>query len=96
MALERERDAALSEIGRLSNILAERDDLIFTMRADLTKLGSQVKNVNIEAGGNTTTTRILSPGGPETDTPAAPSLNTLKPGVALAALGAVAWLLTRK
>ena len=47
---------------RYESLLAERDDLIYTLRADVATLGAQVKQVNIEAGGNTTTNRILSPG----------------------------------
>lgn len=63
---ENRAGAALRELAetkdRFERILAERDDLIIQLRADVLSLGQQVKNVNIEAGGNTTTNRIFSPG----------------------------------
>jgi hypothetical protein len=63
---ENRAGAALRELAetkdRYERMLAERDDLIIQLRADVLSLGQQVKNVNIEAGGNTTTNRIFSPG----------------------------------
>jgi hypothetical protein len=48
---------------RLESELAAKDELILQLRADVASLGAQVKNVQVNAGGNTTTNRILSPGG---------------------------------
>lgn len=69
---------AVQDIERLEGIIAERDDLIFQLRSDVATLGAQVKQVNIEAGGNTTNNRIFSPGDsaagdPATEEPGAES-----------------------
>jgi hypothetical protein len=67
IALQRAR-----EIENLQEQIAAKDELILQLRADVASLGAQVKNVQVNAGGNTTTNRILSPGGNAADAFAAP------------------------
>jgi hypothetical protein len=73
--------------------------LILQLRADVASLGAQVKNVQVNAGGNTTTNRILSPGGGSAldapgDAPAA--LPAWAKWAGLGVILAAVWKLSRK
>lgn len=85
---------------RLENELAAKDELILQLRADVASLGAQVKNVQVNAGGNTTTNRILSPGGGTTpmDAPgdAKPAVPTWAKWAGAGVLLAVVLKLSRK
>ena len=88
------------EVQRLEEQIAAKDELILQLRADVASLGAQVKNVQVNAGGNTTTNRILSPGGGSDPTAAPGDARPAMPAWAKwAGLGlvlAAVWKLSRK
>ena len=88
------------EVQRLEEQIAAKDELILQLRADVASLGAQVKNVQVNAGGNTTTNRILSPGGGSDPTAAPgderPAMPTWAKWAGFGLVLAAVWKLSRK